>query len=274
MRITVAALVLLVIACPSPAFAAPGVAAAEQVEPSGKWVVDWDTKGCTAQRSFSDGGKPLTFVIKASARSGSYQIYLHRPGGFRMAEEHKREVRFGDAAPDQLEWLDYGVGKASLRMTTLTPEQARRFTQSTQITVNAGNGAKTYVLGPVADVAASLENCRADLISFWGGAAAGAQGASAAAAGRPTSNLRSLFSSSDYPRDALASGASGIVELTLLIDEKGRVADCVVEQTSGFALLDAQSCAVIKEQGRFKPALTPEGTPTRAIASQRINWRL
>lgn len=274
MRSTVAILVLLASAFPFPALAEPGGTAVDRVEPNGKWIVDWDTKGCTAQRPYNDGGKLLTFVIKASARSGSFQIYLHRPGGFHYAEEHKREVRFGDAAPDQLEWLDYGVGKASLKMATLNPEQAARFVRSTQVTVDAGTGVKTYVLGPIDQVVKSLEGCRTDLINLWGSAASEAEKASGSLGRRADADLRRLFSSWDYPAQALAANATGIVELTLLIDETGKVADCAIERTSGYALLDAQSCTVLKERARFKPALDKDGRPTKDIAAQKINWRM
>ena len=43
--------------------------------------------------------------------------------------------------------------------------------------------------------------------------------------------------------------------MVILIDEFGKVADCTVTQTSGAASIDAQSCAVIRERGKFRPAI-------------------
>ena len=66
----------------------------------------------------------------------------------------------------------------------------------------------------------------------------------------------------------------GAVSLALLIDEQGKVADCTVTQTSGVAALDAQSCAIIKERGKFSPAIGHDGKPAKSSWLQRINWAL
>ena len=83
-----------------------------------------------------------------------------------------------------------------------------------------------------------------------------------------------LFSSDDYPGIAVFNDQMGAVSLVLLIDEQGKVADCTVTQTSGVAALDAQSCAVIKERGKFSPAIGQDGKPAKSSWLQRINWRL
>jgi len=66
----------------------------------------------------------------------------------------------------------------------------------------------------------------------------------------------------------------GSVAFVLLIDEEGKVADCTVTETSGVASLDAQSCAIVKERAKFKPATGLDGKPSKSSYFQRISWRL
>ena len=57
-------------------------------------------------------------------------------------------------------------------------------------------------------------------------------------------------------------------------DERGAVADCSITETSGYATIDAQSCAIIQERAKFEPAIDTQGKPTRSSYSQRITWKL
>jgi hypothetical protein len=64
------------------------------------------------------------------------------------------------------------------------------------------------------------------------------------------------------------------VTLALLIDETGKIADCTVIGTSGAASLDTQSCGMLKDRARFKPAIGLDGKPAKGSFIQRITWRV
>ena len=87
-------------------------------------------------------------------------------------------------------------------------------------------------------------------------------------------DLSRYFSSDDYPSNAIDARDDGIVRVVLLIDEKGRVADCTLTKASGVAALDAQTCAVARERVRYKPALDPQGVPRRDVGVTSITWRM
>lgn len=92
-----------------------------------------------------------------------------------------------------------------------------------------------------------------------------------AAPARPTADLSTLFTSDDYPAEALRDGSQGSVTVRLDIGKEGRVASCLVTKTSGFSLLDGRTCAVIMERAQLLPARgklarTSSGTTTT------INW--
>lgn len=86
--------------------------------------------------------------------------------------------------------------------------------------------------------------------------------------------MSTLFGSDDYPRVAWLADAGGTVALTLLIDEGGKVASCMVIQPSGLASLDAQSCAIIMVRAKFDPALGVDGRPTKSGITTRIKWMM
>jgi protein TonB len=90
---------------------------------------------------------------------------------------------------------------------------------------------------------------------------------------RAKGDLRRFFSSDDYPWMALIKDQEGQVQFSILIDEKGRVADCSVIEPSGVAVLDAQSCAILTERASFTPAIGTDGKPARDSYISRIVWR-
>ena len=117
-----------------------------------------------------------------------------------------------------------------------------------------------------------MNSCVADLRRVWN--VKGSEDSEDAVREDAKGNLRRLFSWEDYPSEALAMGEGGSVRIALLVDEVGKVADCSVMETSGVAVLDAQSCAVVKERARFKPAIGKDGKPAKDAFIQRIRWRL
>lgn len=84
----------------------------------------------------------------------------------------------------------------------------------------------------------------------------------------------SFFKYSDYPAGAMAANVSGEVIARLTIGPDGRVRDCVAAVSSGNEELDATTCRLFRERGRFEPALGPNGVPTMAPFIARIGWRI
>lgn len=78
----------------------------------------------------------------------------------------------------------------------------------------------------------------------------------------------------DYPIPSLRAGEQGRVALTMVVDEAGRVADCLIRESSGSAALDAAACAALKGRGRFVPALDAQGCPTRSRVNRNVRWTI
>jgi protein TonB len=83
-----------------------------------------------------------------------------------------------------------------------------------------------------------------------------------------------VFSDDDYPWAAMKKNQSGAITVAVLVDEKGKVSDCTVIETSGVASLDAQSCAIITSRARLRPAVGLDGKPAKGAFVQKIRWEI
>jgi len=91
---------------------------------------------------------------------------------------------------------------------------------------------------------------------------------------RAKGSLVGLFSSDDYPKDALQKRDTGTVGVTLMIGTDGRVSDCRVTLSSLSPSLDAATCRIITDRAGFAPALDRAGRPVTDRYLQRITWAL
>jgi TonB family protein len=104
--------------------------------------------------------------------------------------------------------------------------------------------------------------------------AAGDDGSGIEPATRATANLVSLFSTDDYPAEAIRNGEQGSVEVSLTVGADGKVADCIVKQSSGSPSLDVQTCRIMWTRAHFTPARDGQGRAVNDTYRQRINWEL
>ncbi len=91
---------------------------------------------------------------------------------------------------------------------------------------------------------------------------------------RAKANLPELFSTDDYPEQAIRNEEQGTVAFRLTIDRKGRVSDCTVTQSSGSATLDRASCSIVERRARFVPARDTQGRTVEDSMTSRIRWVL
>lgn len=79
--------------------------------------------------------------------------------------------------------------------------------------------------------------------------------------------------SNDYPKASLAAGEGGIVEVLYDITPGGRLKNCEVYQSSGYDRLDAATCALMEENGRYRPATDGRGRPIASVGIRTIRWQ-
>ena len=135
----------------------------------------------------------------------------------------------------------------------------------------SGEVDQSFALSDMAPVSRALDRCVAGLRKMWHIADAATALSKPA---NPVMPLPSLFSADDYPVVARRSRAGGMTALVMLIDEAGKVQSCMVSETSGHASLDAHSCAIVTQRGRFEPAIGSDGKPARSGGLYRIKWQM
>jgi len=94
------------------------------------------------------------------------------------------------------------------------------------------------------------------------------------AANPAKANLVALFSTDDYPMDAIRNEEQGTSAFRLTIDRQGRVANCEITSSSGSKTLDEATCNIIRTRARFTPARDSSGDAVSDEYSGKIRWEL
>ena len=236
------------------------------IQPTGKWVVDWSDARCTAQIPFGEKDDQQFVLIKASPLGETHHLYFIRNGKMRTATQYEARLTIGDQPSELVTSLTYGNDKRIIELVNLSKAQSEKLRTSYTVSLGHFGKSKTYALPNFPKVVAALEKCQKDLAASWNWTGSKVQT-------HANGNLLDVFKSNDYPAQANMNNMSGIVTLAILVDEKGKVADCTVEQPSGVAVLDAQSCALVTVRAKFEPARDQAGTAIKDTLVQRINWR-
>lgn len=279
------------LALASVAFSTAAEAAPEAaMQPTGKWVVNFADAQCIATRNYGSESDPLYLTLKAPAVGDSIQLGIIRKGGKLDANQLNGEIVFDDADPLRTSFLEFGVKSMGqrARFVNLAAEQVAGMRQAKTIRVRVrekgierlgtrfglgqASGEDAFAVTSMPAVLGTLANCAAGLRKIWKvwdrdkGSPELREG--------PSADLAQLFNSDDYPGFAVLRGQSGRVALVVLVDEQGKVADCTVTEPSGVASLDTQSCAVIKQGAKYKPAVGLDGKPSKSAVFQTISWKM
>ncbi|URD62093.1 TonB family protein [Sphingomonas sp. KRR8] len=87
-------------------------------------------------------------------------------------------------------------------------------------------------------------------------------------------SLPGLFSTDDYPQDAIRNEQQGTTSVHLTIGTDGRVSGCDVTGSSGSSSLDQATCRIIRSRARYTPAKDQNGAPIAGTDNARIRWVL
>ena len=109
------------------------------------------------------------------------------------------------------------------------------------------------------------------LLAFMAMAAVQAE---ALPAPRPSTNASTWFDKNDYPSAAIRTGEEGAVKFALDVSATGAVTGCRIVESSGFADLDAQTCASAMIHARFDPAVDAHGKAVAGTYVRRMRWTL
>lgn len=247
---------------------------ADPLQPTGKWDLDYGETQCIASRSYGDPGDPVTLAIRSSPNGKTYEILVARK--YHVSEpaaEEEGTVDFGSGPIKAWALFYQTTGKTldvhQLRISAAEMAQAR---SATSIMVRiSGASDNDFELDSMPQLLDGLQACTADLKRYWNMDGEKGREFSKLARG----DVRAVFSSDDYPSQAMSLGQEGKGTYLLLVDEKGKVSGCQVVTATGVPILDAMACAVVQRRAKFTPALDMSGKPVRSTAvTPPINWQL
>lgn len=283
-RRTLAILAVAAIACPATAPAA----AAEARQPTGKWIVDFDDAQCVARRNYGSSDDPLYLVVKAPPLGDVLQIAVVRKGELRVADQTKGEILFDENPPIRTTLLAFGVEELGHRVLSvnLPLRDLAPMRTASRLRIRTGKGGglvlgrrpdadgkrygEDFALAQMEPLLKVLDECAADLRQVWN--VTPEEGPTPTLKERASRDLAGVFRGDDYPAEAIYENMRGKVALALLVDETGRIADCSVVETSGAAVLDAQSCGILMKRARLKPAVGRDGKPAKDAFVQTVRW--
>ena len=264
-------------------------AAAEPKRPTARWVMDFGEAQCVATRNYGSESNPLFLALKVPPLGEVLQIGTVRNGRLASPRQLDGEIILDGGQPIPASLLEYGVKALGQRalITNLPTAQLGSLRQARNLQIRVrdttqfrnsrirgieSRAGEAFALAQLPRLLDLLAECATDLRERWN--VGTAEGVSPKLRQPPKGSMAGLIRDSDYPSAALGKEQGGTVAMAVLIDERGRVADCTVISTSGVASLDAQSCALIKERARFTPAVGLDGRPAKSAVQQRIAWRL
>lgn len=91
---------------------------------------------------------------------------------------------------------------------------------------------------------------------------------------RPRGKSGNWVTTNDYPTSDLRMGHAGTTRYRLAISAEGRVTDCTVTASSGFAGLDRAACENLKHRAQFDPASDESGARAAGSFSGAVTWRI
>lgn len=269
MRLRLAAFSVLLIASSLGEVALAGRA------PTRGWVVNFDDAQCVAFREYGSAQNPIQLILKAPAISGVVQVAIARKGPAIYANQVRGTLTVDNRPPVRISMLAYSPAGSGLRVHSMNlPAAEFDFVrQAKQVSITADGLDDSFALSGMAPMLKAIDDCVLDLRRVFNITDTQA-GETSPLKRRAKANIARLFTSKDYPHDALDRSQEGLVKFVLLVDERGRVADCTVIETSGVAVLDAQSCIILKERARFQTALGADGKPAKDAVTARIVWSM
>lgn len=239
--------------------------------PTAPWTLDFAEQQCLASRPYGTADKPLFLGFKPAPVGAVVQIVVVLAARTAMqAQEEPVTIRVDGRPPLTASELAFRGKTLSLRQIqiNLPVEQFESLRQATTVSFESRDFNESFALAQMPALMKEMDRCVADLRRHWN------MDGSPPLRSRAKADLHTLIGSDDYPDAAVRKEEGGIVRFALLVDEKGKVADCAVTQTSGVAALDAQACALITARAKFQPAIGADGKPARDAVNSSVTWRI
>ena len=283
------------------ALASTPVAAANEplvLAPSSKWTAHYRPDSCRLMRSFGTDKETVFLVINRYHPTDYFQMTVAGAPMVRFNSQTKAKVQFGpDEAVQEQSYHEGALGeyKAIIFMQEFTVDQRdeqpptedafqgsrpestalskERLAAIKTLTLQrAGRSPIQLEIGSMDKPFAALSTCIDDLLTGWG--IDPAKDKLKRNSPIPLSPPGSWVVSSDYPKGMLWKGQPAIVNFRLMIDEKGGVSSCHIQETTFPKAYDYAVCGSNMRRGKFSPALDADGNPMKSYWRNRVRFQI
>lgn len=232
---------------------------------TGKWIVDFAESQCVAALDYGEPGDPEMLLFKVIPSGNHVQVAMVSDGRKFKAKVKRGEIRV-NGSKREAQLLHYGTTKNKTVYRFLMPGTVDSIASIERIELDLPGIDYDLAIPQMDEISKVLGQCLVSLREYWnvdnGKIAVGPQG-----------DVRTIFSSRDYPAQAFRDKESGIARAFLLIDEEGKVADCTISAFAGNVLFATQTCAVMVDRLEMEPARDAEGNAVRSsYGTPSIRW--
>jgi protein TonB len=105
------------------------------------------------------------------------------------------------------------------------------------------------------------------------GTGSGGSGTGNGAGATPPVHVAGALTDADYRRSGLPQGAAGTVLISFRVRANGTVDRCSTVRSSGYAIIDRETCRLVQQRFRFRPARDAAGNPIDYTLRTDFTWR-
>lgn len=248
------------------------IAAEPQVmTPTGPWNVQFADKMCVLSRPYG-ADQDTRLVFKPSMLGNDLEIIVAKATTTpdEVVDGKVRLSVTGSEAPFISRYRAYSTKTHRLLRLWINEEKFPLAVVRGTLQIDAKSaGRYSFALPGIDKATPVLASCLAQLRTAYKISAADL----APIATNSESNFVSLFSTDDYPEDALSEGMGGTVGVLYWIEASGRVSSCEVVESDAPAIFEKTTCDVLIERARFKPAMDAAGRAIRSPTFGRVRWQ-
>ena len=274
-----AALMAVAIALAAPTDTALAQAATVQGD---AWTVGQAAENCYLTRTFASGSQKVDVLIQAFGSTSPYHVVI-RSNALPLRPQRAEIARIGfggSLAPADTFVI---VGKSGEMPTAVFAASFHSVSLYGSIYLYQRTDARTVTaidpsgqvlsidmadamplslqLGDMTGEYARLDTCARGLEAKWAAASGGptpATGPELLHPGEANWHMK-------YPENLLLSLTSGIAEIRMMVDERGRARDCVVQMSTWASRFGEDACAAMQRVARFEPAKDANGNTVKAL---------
>ena len=273
-------------------FATPAEAERDEGPPipaSTVWDLDYGLENCRLARTFGTGDDAVTLYLTQTRPGNFFDLTLAGSRFGKTRSVFGTKAYFGDLKERKFSdtvWISEasdGRPVLLLGMNTFSEwdDEAKEWTpSSTQVLKSIDElefdvprmDAFTLATGPMDKPVAAVSACYDDLLKTWGFEPEAVR--SQLHVPEPLADPCDWLDSRVYPEVALRNGEGAIIDFRLIVDVRGRVEACVVQQQVGDPVFAEAACGALKGRVLFKPALDAAGAPTRGLWFNHVRFEV